>query len=207
MSNEKLVQATKEVLKQMGVEIKTTQVYEMYSKLLGEKNWNIAKSKNTDFSKIIYQNESLENLVININNLDSSRIISEINKRIGHKVTELDLNPWDTTHIIEWKRTSLNSDSEIEIEDVKVMVMFCKEKSINLPNTDFKISQPNAVTGKHISRIKKAMDKNECTHGIIYTSSEGLPGSLYKIASQLDIEIVDFEDMLNLARRVDKNKI
>lgn len=52
-NNVAFVQKTKEILKEMGVEVKTTQIYELYSKLLNEKNWNQAKAKKKDLTETL----------------------------------------------------------------------------------------------------------------------------------------------------------
>lgn len=51
--NKAIVKTTQKILTEMGVTIKTTQVYEMYSKLSGYKNWNEAKPADVDFSAAI----------------------------------------------------------------------------------------------------------------------------------------------------------
>lgn len=49
IDNKHFVIRAKTILKDMGVEASTSQIYELFSKLNGEKNWNVAKSKNLNF--------------------------------------------------------------------------------------------------------------------------------------------------------------
>lgn len=51
--NKEIVQKSKEVLKEFGYEVKLSHVYEMFSRLSNEKDWNTAKAKGTDFSSLI----------------------------------------------------------------------------------------------------------------------------------------------------------
>lgn len=53
VDNKTFVKKSQEILKEMGVEVKSTQLYELYSKLSGEKNWNVAKSKKVEFHNLV----------------------------------------------------------------------------------------------------------------------------------------------------------
>lgn len=48
-TNKEIVDKTKEILKDLGYEIKTNHIYEMYSRMAGYKNYHVAKTKNIDF--------------------------------------------------------------------------------------------------------------------------------------------------------------
>lgn len=51
--NKVLVLKSKKIFNQLGIEVKTSQLYEFFSKLNNEKNWNIAKSKNLTFANAL----------------------------------------------------------------------------------------------------------------------------------------------------------
>ncbi len=51
--NKEIVKKTKEILKEFGYEIKTSHIYETFSKLSGVKDWNSAKSLQKDFKDVI----------------------------------------------------------------------------------------------------------------------------------------------------------
>jgi hypothetical protein len=128
-----------------------------------------------------YKYKKLMDLVNGIESYNGELVVSLLHEKQGHRVEPIDskLDSFGISHIVHWNN------------DIKVAVMTrCNAKS-------------KKITGKHISRIKKAMHVYECTHGIIYTSMDGLPASLYKIANELDIEVVDHEDMKKLAYKVD----
>lgn len=52
-SNKAIIKKAQELLKDMGHQVKTTQLYELFSKLAGEANWNTAKARQTSFIKTI----------------------------------------------------------------------------------------------------------------------------------------------------------
>jgi hypothetical protein len=53
--NKPIVAKTQKILQDLGYEVKTSHVYELLSRMAGEKNWHIAKPRNIQFSKIISQ--------------------------------------------------------------------------------------------------------------------------------------------------------
>lgn len=187
VENIKLVQSTKEILKQMGVEMKTTQIYEFYSKLIGYQNWNLAQSKGVVFlDKVIYENYTLEELVLNHKNLSLSLIVKEIHKRMKKEpVTNFDekTNPFGICQVINWN-------------DKKVAIM-TRDSNDPLTNEGWNFTE------RHLFKLSKAMEANECRRGILYTVSHSLPNILYKKAMDHLIEIVDYEDLLRLARQID----
>lgn len=128
-----------------------------------------------------YKLKKLEDLVKGIESNDAELIVTLLHEKQGQRVEPLDskLDQFGISHIIHWNN------------DIKVAVLLrCQTNA-------------RKITGKHLQNIKRAMDLNECTHGIIYTSMNDLPNSLYKIANQLNIEVVDHEDMVRLAYKVD----
>ena len=141
----------------------------------------LAKAKNINFFNVIYEKESLENLVKNIDNLDSIKVISEIHKRLDHKIELVDSNnELCLSHIVTMSK------------DTKIAIM-----------TRASASPHNKVSAKHVLNLIKAMNNYECNRGIIYTSSSGVVKSLYDLAKENNIEIVDHEDMINMANRMD----
>lgn len=176
--NVQFIQRSKEELKAMGIEISTTQLYEFYSKLILKTNWNVAKSKNIDFQeKIIYENQSCENLVSHIQNLNSDLVLQQIFQRQGFSMNMMDssINRYGVSGIVSW------SDNK------KIMVMYVDR----------------IVGSKKISLLAKAMDEFSCSHGVILTLATDLPAALYKMAMEHGIELVDQEDLFRLSKRID----
>lgn len=178
--NSKIVQSTKEILKEFGIEIKTTQIYEMYSKILGEKNWNIAKSKNVDFSKVFYSSLKLEDLAKNLEKIDKDKFVKEFFKRkkMIFEDRKSDVDEFGISGIL----ISINGERS---------VVFIKNK--NYFNLNF----------KHINNLTKSMEKNNCVRALIITNEVNLSSDIYKLAKDFDIDILDNEDLLLICRRVD----
>jgi len=53
MSNKEIIQKTKEILKELGHEVPIGHLYELFSKLSGHKNWNVANAKAAVFGNLI----------------------------------------------------------------------------------------------------------------------------------------------------------
>lgn len=53
VDNSAFVKKSQAILKELGAEVKTTQLYELFARLQGEKNWNTAKPKGKLFSEVI----------------------------------------------------------------------------------------------------------------------------------------------------------
>lgn len=51
--NHDLVNKTKKLLQEYGHEVKTTHLYEVFSKLANEASWNVAKAKGTNFTELL----------------------------------------------------------------------------------------------------------------------------------------------------------
>src|SRR2546430_2313950 len=49
MSNQETVKKASEILKDLGHEVSTGHLYELFSKLAGHKSWNVANAKKADF--------------------------------------------------------------------------------------------------------------------------------------------------------------
>ena len=53
-SNKSFVSRAKEILTEQKVKVSTSQLYELFSKLSGEANWNVASKKQVEFDKVIF---------------------------------------------------------------------------------------------------------------------------------------------------------
>lgn len=132
----------------------------------------------------IYDNKKLNELVQSIESNEAELVVSILHKRTGHKVEKIDSssNMQGVSHIIE-----INKDVRVAV----VTRASATKKKVNK---------------KHLVNLKKAMTIHECVRGIIYTSSTDLSAALYKAADERDIEIVDHEDMLRMAFRIEQGE-
>jgi hypothetical protein len=55
-NNSDLIKKTKQLLKEYGYDVKTGHLFEVFSKLAGEKSYNVAKTKNISFEEILQSN-------------------------------------------------------------------------------------------------------------------------------------------------------
>lgn len=132
-------------------------------------------------SKDQYRLKKIADLVKAIESYKAELVISIMHEKQGHKVEPRDalLDDLGISHIVYWNN------------DIKVAVMTrCESGSKN-------------ISQKHIKKMKTAMEINECTHGVIYTSSDRIPAQIYKMTNKANIEIVDHEDMRKMAYKVD----
>lgn len=53
-NNKLIVEMAKKILKEYGYEVKTSHLYELFSKLSGDKSYNVSSAKKTDFKKVIH---------------------------------------------------------------------------------------------------------------------------------------------------------
>lgn len=53
VDNKAFVRLAQELLKEQGVEMKTTQLYELFSKLIDNSNWNVVKAKGVNFKESV----------------------------------------------------------------------------------------------------------------------------------------------------------
>lgn len=127
----------------------------------------------------LYRLKKLDQLVQGIEAFDHELVVAMMHKKLGHKVTPVDskIDPFGISLILDWPNKGR----------VAVMIRVGKAK----------------LTGKHLHKLSKGMDAMGCQRGILYTSAEDLPQSLYKNAGDRGIEIVDHEDMLRLARQIE----
>lgn len=62
----------------------------------------------------------------------------------------------------------------------------------------------DSPSGKHVIQLKQAMVNNKCPRGIMYCLAYDLPADLYKFAQENNIEVVDQEDLLRLALKIEE---
>jgi len=131
----------------------------------------------------IYKFKKLSDLVDGIVSYDAPTVVSILHKKMGHKVEykNMAVDDFGVSHIVSYR----DEDDE---EETRIAVSIRVRKKI---------------TPKHISMLERGMDEYECPYGIIYTSAEDLNKSLYDAAISKNIEIVDHEDMLRFARKVE----
>lgn len=70
LSNKSLVKALKLIFKQYNISVKTTEIYELFSKIFGEKNWNILLSKNVVFANYFKEFNQYRRIPTGIDLLD-----------------------------------------------------------------------------------------------------------------------------------------
>lgn len=51
--NKNIIEQAKTILEKQGYKVKTGHLYELFSKLVGESSWNVAKAKNSNFEKVL----------------------------------------------------------------------------------------------------------------------------------------------------------
>lgn len=119
----------------------------------------------------IYSLRKLSDYVKEIKYYDLQLVLKRLHEEMGHKVQLVnhELDSYGIGLIIEWPSKR------------KSAVMF-KDK----------------ISGKHINKLSKGMEINDCERGILYSLDKDLPVSLYKWAAESNIEIVDYEDLLRL---------
>lgn len=132
-------------------------------------------------SKDQLKHKKLTELVESIEAYNSDLVVTLFHEKQGQKVETIDskLDNFQLSHVIHYNN------------DVKAAVMTrCKKDH-------------NKITTKHLARLKNGMDRYECNYGIVYTSMNNLPAGLYKFAGALGIELVDHEDFVRAAYKVE----
>ena len=129
-----------------------------------------------------YRNKKLDELMRSIESFDAKTVVTVLHERLDHQVEEMEAaNQLGVSHIVTMSK------------DTKIAIM-----------TRASASPHNKVSAKHVLNLIKAMNNYECNRGIIYTSSSGVVKSLYDLAKENNIEIVDHEDMINMAIRMER---
>lgn len=127
----------------------------------------------------LYKLKKLPDLIEGIESYDHNVVVAMMHKRLNHGVTPVDstIDPFGISLIVEWPNKG----------KIAVMVRVHSKK----------------ITAKHLNNLYKGMQTMGCDRGILYTSAEDLPATVYKAAVEKRIELVDFEDMLKLARQIE----
>ena len=68
------------------------------------------------------------------------------------------------------------------------------------------IKTQKKITAKHIQQLMDGIQHHKCKKGILYTSADTPAQSLYNMANGNNIEIVDQEDLIHLAQRIEDAK-
>lgn len=132
----------------------------------------------------IYKFKKLSHLVEGIESYDASMVINILHKKMGHKVEQKDItiDDYGVSHLVSYREDDEDEDTRIAVS----------------------IRIGKKLTPKHISRLERGMDEYECPFGIIYTSAEDIQKTLYEMAVNKNIELVDYEDMLRFAKKVER---
>lgn len=102
-NNKKIVEKTKEVLHDLGYEVKTNHIYEMFSRISGFKSWHVAKTKGIEFADqipdVTSTSSTKESLMEDIFNLvEQTRVKNPIDPKIlklSSKKKVLDLSTYE----------------------------------------------------------------------------------------------------------------
>lgn len=127
----------------------------------------------------MHLNVSAEQLVKMIKIVGPTQVFSMMHQEMDHEVELKDhrTDPHGILMIVTWP------------ERGKVVIAYRSQESL--------------ITAKHINQISRSMEANNCQRAILYTTKDDLPSSLYRMATENNIEIIDREDLLRLARQID----
>ena len=127
----------------------------------------------------LYKHKKLSDLCSSIESREADLVIRILHEKLGHKVQPIDarIDPYGISLVVDWPNKG----------KVAVMVRVGSKK----------------ITGKHLLKLSKGMESYGCMRGILYTSAEDLPSGIYKVAVDQNIEIVDHEDLIRLARQIE----
>lgn len=130
----------------------------------------------------LYRLKKITDLCKGIESFDANLVIAILHKKLGHKVSMIDdkVDTFDIGLIVEW------------------------DKYMKLAVT---VRTKSKITIKHLQKLLKGMVEYNCPRGIVYTSQEDVSPTIYKFAHENNIEIVDHEDLIKLARRIENKKI
>lgn len=123
----------------------------------------------------LYKLKKLEELARDIEKYDGELVIQTLHSKMNHsfEVINSKTNDYGLSMVIEWPNKG----------KVAVMVRTKNQK----------------VLSKHILRMAAGMRNQVANYGIIYTFQDEIPSELYKMAQELNIELVDHEDLISLA--------
>lgn len=128
----------------------------------------------------LYRLKKLSDLVQMIDNIDGEIVVSMLHKFLGHTIESVNSLTDNNalSHVITWKNGT------------RVAVMT-------------RVGSKIKITKKHVMQLSNGMATHGCSRGILYTSANDLPQTLYKDCIEAGIELVDHEDFLRLARQIE----
>lgn len=113
-----------------------------------------------------------------------------------------------------------NVNSQLVITMLHEAMKYSEIEELNMASDKFKISHivtsqkgeriaimiktQKKISSKHISQLMEGIDYYHCTKGILYTSADTPAQSLYNQANSNNIELVDQEDLIHLAKRIEE---
>lgn len=135
-------------------------------------------------TKEFYRFKKFTELANIFKNRDAQLIISIFFEAMGNTVeeTELDYDPNNISHIVTWGEDNPKAGSRCAI-----MIKPDKDK----------------VTGKHVDKMIKGIIEHKCHRGIIISGGTTPSVTVHKVANTNKIEIMDFEDLSDQAKRID----
>lgn len=126
-----------------------------------------------------YKHKKLTELARIFPNVNSQLVVTMLHEAMGcPKIEELNMNSdkFNISHIITFR------------DGTRTAVMIKTQKKIS---------------GKHINQLMEGIEYHNCQNGILYTSAETPSQSMYKQANSNNIELVDQEDIIHLAQRIE----
>lgn len=131
--------------------------------------------------KELYKTKKLTELAESIESQNGELVVEVIHDKLGWK--------WEKLN----SRTDLHGLCAIatDLDGKKYSVLYEKTK----------------VSGRHLSSLMQGAKKNCCSGGILYSPLIGMPSSIYKIAKEHGLLILDYNDIVRLSRQIDDNRI
>jgi hypothetical protein len=90
--NKNIVAKYKEILKELGYDVKTSHIYHLLSKVAGERNWNTAKARGADFVKSVNSlyHVSLDSKKFNFNEYKKLIESGKLLNKVCYGISEID---------------------------------------------------------------------------------------------------------------------
>ena len=127
-----------------------------------------------------YRHKRLSELAEGFQNFDSQLVITMLHEAIGCEINETfdqDINKFNISNIVTFPQG----------ERVAIMI----------------VTGTKRINEKHLSKLANAINHYKCNKGILYTSADTPSHGLYSKAIESHIEIVDHEDLIFQAKRVE----
>lgn len=131
-------------------------------------------------TKELYRHKKMADLVRSFENLQGELITSMILEALNFKVEEVDssMDENGISHII----------------------------TKNGRRTAVMVKNQKKITGKHLNRLISGIINHKCSYGLMITAAEGFSGPIYKTAKSNMIELLDKEDLISWAVKIDNTK-